>query len=51
MTERPVIIVGGGLNGLTMAVLLADLDVPTVLVERHTDTSIQYKFAGISPRR
>lgn len=50
MTEGPVIIVGGGLNGLTMAVLLADLDVPTVLVERHTDTSIQYKFAGISPR-
>lgn len=50
MTEGPVIIVGGGLNGLTTAVLLADLDVPTVLVERHTGTSIQYKFAGISPR-
>ena len=50
MAEGPVIIVGGGLNGLTMAVLLADLDVPTVLVERHTDTSIQYKFAGLSPR-
>jgi putative polyketide hydroxylase len=50
MTEGPVIVVGGGLNGLTMAVLLADLAVPTVLVERHSDTSIQYKFAGISPR-
>lgn len=50
MTEGPVIIVGGGLNGLTMAVLLADLDVPAVLVERHRDTSIQYKFAGVSPR-
>jgi putative polyketide hydroxylase len=50
MTEGPVIIVGGGLNGLTMAVLLADLEVASVLVERHADTSIQYKFAGISPR-
>jgi 2-polyprenyl-6-methoxyphenol hydroxylase-like FAD-dependent oxidoreductase len=50
MTEGPVIIVGGGLNGLTMAALLADLDVPCVVLERHTATSIQYKFAGISPR-
>jgi 2-polyprenyl-6-methoxyphenol hydroxylase-like FAD-dependent oxidoreductase len=47
---KPVVIVGGGLNGLTMAVLLADLGLPCVLVERHDDTSIQYKFAGISPR-
>jgi 2-polyprenyl-6-methoxyphenol hydroxylase-like FAD-dependent oxidoreductase len=50
MTEGPVIIVGGSLNGLTMAVLLADLDVPCVVTERHQNTSIQYKFAGISPR-
>lgn len=47
---KPVIIVGGGLNGLTMAALLGAHRVPCVVVERHPGTSIQYKFAGISPR-
>src|SRR5262245_30189550 len=46
----PVIVVGGGLNGLTMAALLAFYGVACVLIERHESTSIQYKFAGISPR-
>lgn len=46
----PVIIIGGGLNGLTLAALLAHHRVACLLVERHQSTSIQYKFAGISPR-
>lgn len=46
----PVLVVGGGLNGLTMAALLAWHGVGCMLVERHAETSIQYKFAGISPR-
>ncbi|MCR4265947.1 FAD-dependent monooxygenase [Nitratireductor sp. ZSWI3] len=49
-TNISVLIVGGGLNGLTAACLLSHHGVRCVLVERHTDTSIQYKFAGISPR-
>jgi putative polyketide hydroxylase len=48
--ETEVIVVGGGLNGLTAAALLAHHDVRCVVVERHMATSIQYKFAGISPR-
>jgi len=45
-----VLIVGGSLNGLTMAMLLARRGVRCVVVERHPRTSIQYKFRGISPR-
>jgi 2-polyprenyl-6-methoxyphenol hydroxylase-like FAD-dependent oxidoreductase len=45
-----VLIVGGSLNGLTMAMLLARRRVPCLVVERHPRTSIQYKFRGISPR-
>jgi 2-polyprenyl-6-methoxyphenol hydroxylase-like FAD-dependent oxidoreductase len=45
-----VLIVGGSLNGLTMAMLLARRGVPCLVVERHPRTSIQYKFRGISPR-
>lgn len=45
-----VLIAGGSLNGLTMAMLLARRGVPCVVVERHPRTSIQYKFRGISPR-
>jgi putative polyketide hydroxylase len=48
--ETSVLIVGGGLNGLTSALLLAHHGVKCLLVERHAGTSIQYKFAGISPR-
>jgi len=50
MPDTSVIIVGGSLNGLTMALLLAHHGVRCVLVERHAATTIQYKFAGISPR-
>jgi 2-polyprenyl-6-methoxyphenol hydroxylase-like FAD-dependent oxidoreductase len=45
-----VLIVGGSLNGLTLAMLLARRAVPCLVVERHAQTSIQYKFRGISPR-
>ena len=48
--ETSVLIVGGGLNGLTMAALLARHGVDCLVVEHHESTSIQYKFAGISPR-
>ncbi|MGE3923097.1 MAG: FAD-dependent monooxygenase [Lautropia sp.] len=48
--DTSVLIVGGGLNGLTMAALLARLGVDCLVAERHRSTSIQYKFAGISPR-
>ena len=44
------LIVGGSLNGLTMAMLLGRRSVPCLVVERHPQTSIQYKFRGISPR-
>src|SRR4051812_37961276 len=49
-SSTSVLIVGGSLNGLTMAMLLARRGVPSVVVERHPQTSIQYKFRGISPR-
>jgi len=49
-TNTSVLIVGGSLNGLTMAMLLARRGVPCIVVERHPRTSIQYKFRGISPR-
>lgn len=49
-TDTPVLIVGGSLNGLSMALLLAHRGVSCTVVERHPGTSIQYKFRGISPR-
>jgi 2-polyprenyl-6-methoxyphenol hydroxylase-like FAD-dependent oxidoreductase len=48
--EASVLIVGGGLTGLTAALLLAKRTVRCIVVERHPRTSIQYKFSGISPR-
>lgn len=45
-----MLIVGGSLNGLSMALLLAHRNIKCVVVERHPGTSIQYKFRGISPR-
>src|SRR5690349_8274478 len=48
--DTEAIVVGGGLNGLTAAALLAHHGVRCVVIERHAATSIQYKFAGISPR-
>src|ERR1041384_1375927 len=48
--ETPVLVVGGSLNGLTAALLLAHHGVRCTVVERHPATTVQYKFAGISPR-
>src|SRR3954467_10501168 len=48
--DTTVLIVGGSLNGLTAALLLAHRGVPCRLIERHPGTAIQYKFRGISPR-
>src|SRR5688572_3714908 len=50
MTNTTVLIVGGSLNGLTMALLLAHQGVPCMVIERHRGTTVQYKFSGISPR-
>src|SRR5581483_11515866 len=49
-TTTEVMIVGGSLNGLTTAALLAYHGVRCVVAERHPGTTVQYKFAGISPR-
>jgi 2-polyprenyl-6-methoxyphenol hydroxylase-like FAD-dependent oxidoreductase len=38
--ETPVLIVGGSLVGLTSAMLLGDLGVPSLVVERHAGTAI-----------
>ncbi len=48
--DTQVLIVGGSLNGLTAAMLLAQQGVRVVVVERHPSTTVQYKFAGVSPR-
>jgi 2-polyprenyl-6-methoxyphenol hydroxylase-like FAD-dependent oxidoreductase len=50
MANVSVVIVGGSLNGLITALLLARWKVSCLVVERHPATSIQYKFRGISPR-
>jgi putative polyketide hydroxylase len=46
----PVVIAGGGLAGLSMAVFLAWHDVPCLLVERHRGTSPHPRARGIHPR-
>jgi putative polyketide hydroxylase len=46
----PVVIVGGGLAGLSMALFLSWHDVPCLLVERHRGTSPHPRARGIHPR-
>ena len=48
--ETEVLIIGGSLNGLTTALLLANFGVRCMVIERHPEATVQYKFAGISPR-
>ncbi|MFJ9892992.1 FAD-dependent monooxygenase [Streptomyces sp. NPDC091280] len=48
--QTPVLIVGGGLTGLSAAVFLAHHGVSALLVERHTDTSTHPKARAINPR-
>ena len=50
VADTPVLIIGGSLNGLSLALMLAHRGVRCTVVERHARTSIQYKFRGISPR-
>lgn len=50
MEKFPVLVIGGSLNGLTTAALLAQHGVRCLVVERHAATTVQYKFRGISPR-
>src|SRR3954453_16427582 len=49
-SSTSVVIAGGSLSGLTLAMLLARRGVSCLVVERHPRTAIQYKFRGISPR-
>src|ERR1044071_4573520 len=49
-SQTSVLVVGGSLNGLTMALLLAHHGVRCIVVGPHPATPVQYKFAGISPR-
>lgn len=48
--EVPVLIVGGGLTGLSAAVFLAWHGQRAMLVERHEDTSAHPKARAINPR-
>src|SRR3954467_1844942 len=45
-----VLVVGGGLAGLSTAMLLAAQDVPTVVVERHPASSPHPRAIGYTPR-
>jgi 2-polyprenyl-6-methoxyphenol hydroxylase-like FAD-dependent oxidoreductase len=50
MSKTEVLIVGGSLNGLTAALLLAHHGIRCTVVERHPKTTVQYKLRGLSPR-
>nr|WP_246382515.1 cytochrome P450 [Prauserella isguenensis] len=49
-THVPVLIVGGGLTGLSAALCLARLDIEFLLVDRHSTTSRHPKARAINPR-
>jgi putative polyketide hydroxylase len=48
--ERPVLIVGGGVVGLSASLFLAHQGVASVLVERHAGTSIHPRARGVNGR-
>jgi len=50
MREFPVVIVGGGPVGLSASILLSQLGVPSLLVERHPGTAVHPKARGINIR-
>ncbi|MFD1050067.1 FAD-dependent oxidoreductase, partial [Kibdelosporangium lantanae] len=45
-----VVVVGGGLVGLSTALFLGHQGVPTTVVERHPGTSIHPKARGLNAR-
>ncbi|WP_053198545.1 FAD-dependent monooxygenase [Streptomyces viridochromogenes] len=49
-SELPVVIAGGGLVGLSLALFLAGQDVPVLLVEQHAGTSTQPRGRGLNLR-
>jgi putative polyketide hydroxylase len=50
MEETEVLVVGGGLVGLSAALFLARAGVDVTLVERHPSTSIHPRARGVNPR-
>src|SRR5437899_2549213 len=48
--RSPVLVVGGGVNGLSTALFLAHHGVRSVLVERHPDLLIHPRARGFTPR-
>jgi putative polyketide hydroxylase len=50
MNSTSVLVIGGGLAGLSAAVFLAWRGVPTVLVERHPGSSPHPRAVGFTPR-
>ncbi len=48
--DVPVLIVGGSLVGLSMALFLARHSIPALLVERHATTSIHARAGGFNAR-
>ncbi|MCE6997197.1 FAD-dependent monooxygenase [Saccharothrix sp. S26] len=49
-TTTPVLVVGGGLTGLSASIFLAWRGIPVVLAERHTGTSTDPKARVVNPR-
>jgi putative polyketide hydroxylase len=49
-TRVPVLVMGGGVVGLTAAVFLARHGVPCTLVERHPDLLLHPRARGLTPR-
>src|SRR5690348_4280705 len=48
--ETPVLIVGGGIVGLSASLLLLRHGIPSLLVERHSGTSLHPRARGINGR-
>ncbi len=48
--ETPVLIVGGGIVGLSASLFLSQHGIPSLLVERHSGTSIHPRARGINGR-
>src|SRR2546421_1762614 len=48
--RTPVLVVGGGVNGLSTALFLAHHGIRSVLVERHPDLLIHPRARGFTPR-